>query len=51
LASDRYGYRCDPNNKDNWSLDEEAAPVVKRIFDLCIDGKGPGQIFRIPERD
>lgn len=29
----------------------EAAPVVKRIFDLCIDGKGPEQISRILERD
>ena len=43
--------RCDPNDKDKWILDEEAAPVVKRIFDLCIDGKGPEQISRILERD
>ena len=34
-----YGYRCDPEDKDHWILDEEAAPVVKLIFDLCIDGK------------
>ena len=46
-----YGYRCDPNDKDKWILDEDAAPVVKRIFDLCIDGKGPEQISRILERD
>ena len=39
-----YGYRCDPEDKDHWILDEEAAPVVKRIFDLCVDGKGPEQI-------
>ena len=30
-----YGYRCDPEDKDHWILDEEAAPVVKLIFDLC----------------
>ena len=42
-----YGYRCDPEDKDHWILDEEAAPVVKLIFDLCIDGKGPEQIARI----
>ena len=41
LGKPPYGYRCDPNDKDKWILDEEAAPVVKRIFDLCIDGKGP----------
>ena len=39
LGKPPYGYRCDPNDKDKWILDEEAAPVVKRIFDLCIDGK------------
>ena len=44
-----YGYRCDPEDKDHWILDEEAAPVVKMIFDLCIDGKGPEQIARILE--
>lgn len=42
---------ADPNDKDKWILDEEAAPVVKRIFDLCIGGKGPEQISRILERD
>lgn len=44
LGKPPYGYRCDPNDKDKWILDEEAALVVKRIFDLCIDGKGPEQI-------
>ena len=44
-----YGYRCDPEDKDHWILDEEAAPIVKLIFDLCIDGKGPEQIARILE--
>ncbi len=34
LGKPPYGYRCDPNDKDKWILDEEAAPVVKRIFDL-----------------
>ena len=51
LGKPPYGYRCDPNDKDKWILDEEAAPVVKRIVDLCIGGKGPEQIFRILERD
>ena len=46
-----YGYRCDPEDKDRWIPDEEAAPVVKYIFDLSIDGKGPEQIARILEQE
>ena len=45
LGKPPYGYRCDPNDKDKWIMDEDAAPIVKRIFDLCIDGKGPGADF------
>ena len=41
LGRPPYGYCCDPADKDHWVIDEEAAPIVKRIFDLCIDGKGP----------
>src|SRR5699024_12522454 len=44
-----YGYRCDPEDKDHWILDEEAAPVVKLIFDFSVEGKGPEQIERIRE--
>ena len=51
LGKPPYGYRTDPADKDHWIIDEDAAPVVKRIFDLCIDGKGPEQISRILERD
>ena len=39
------------SGKDKWILDEDAAQIVKRVFDLCIDGKGPEQISRILERD
>ena len=46
-----YGYRCDPEDKEHWILDEEAAPVVKRIFDLTIAGNGPDRIARILEQD
>ena len=51
LGKPPYGYRSDPQDKDRWILDEEAATVVKRIFDLTIAGKGPSQIARILERD
>lgn len=42
-----YGYVKDPQNKKKWVVDEEAAKVVRRIFDLCIAGKGPMQIAKI----
>ena len=51
LGKPPYGYRSDPQDKDHWILDEDAAPVVKRIFDLAIAGKGPSQIARILEAD
>ena len=42
-----YGYRKDPTDKKKWIVDEEAAAVIKRIFDLCIAGKGPMQIAKM----
>lgn len=41
-----YGYVKDPTDKKKWIVDEEAAEVVKRIFDLCVAGKGPMQIAK-----
>ena len=42
-----YGYKKDPEDKKRWIVDEEAAAVVKRIFALCVDGKGPMQIAKL----
>ncbi len=42
-----YGYMKDPADKKKWIVDEEAAKIVKRIFDLCIAGKGPMQIAKL----
>lgn len=39
-----YGYIKDPNDPKKWIVDEEAAKVVKRIFALCMEGRGPTQI-------
>ena len=39
-----YGYMKDPNNKDFWIIDEEAAEVVRLIFRLFIGGKNRNQI-------
>ena len=42
-----YGYMKDPADKKKWIVDEEAAEIVKRIFALCIAGKGPMQIAKL----
>ncbi|WP_415274869.1 recombinase family protein [Clostridium perfringens] len=39
-----YGYIKDLNDKYKWLVDEEAAHVVKKIFELCVNGYGPSQI-------
>ena len=39
-----YGYVKDPENPRRWVVDPVAADVVKRIFDLCMEGRGPKQI-------
>ena len=46
-----YGYKKDPQDKKKWIVDEEAAEVVKRIFALCVDGKGPMQIAKLLTAD
>lgn len=35
-----YGYKKDPDNPRKWIIDEEAAEVVRRIYRLCVEGKG-----------
>jgi hypothetical protein len=35
-----------PNNKDEWLVDEPAAEIVRKIFDLCVSGLGPTQIAK-----
>ena len=39
-----YGYVKDLENPRRWVVDPVAADVVKRIFDLCMKGRGPMQI-------
>jgi len=42
-----YGYKKDENNpKSKIVPDEDAAPIVRRIFNLCVGGKGPTQIAK-----
>lgn len=42
-----YGYKKDPNDKNHWIIDEEAAEVVRRIYRMAIEGKGPYETARI----
>ena len=42
-----YGYVTDPADKTKWVIDPEAAAVVRRLYDLTIQGKGPVEIARI----
>jgi hypothetical protein len=35
-----YGYVKSPDDKNKWLIDPEAAAVVKRIFEMTIDGMG-----------
>ncbi len=51
LSGPPFGYTKDPDNKKKWIIDEDAAVTVKRIFDLCIAGKGPSQIAKILTAD
>ena len=51
LTKPPYGYKVDPNDRKKWIVDEEAAAVVKRIFDLCVAGKGPSQIAKVLKAD
>ena len=40
-----YGYLMDDD--ENFIIDEEAAPVVKQIYQLCLAGNGPTKIARM----
>ena len=46
-----YGYVKDPENPKHWIVDPEAAAVVKHIFNLCMEGRGPQQIANQLKKD
>ena len=39
-----YGYLKSPEDKNQWVVDEEAAAIVRRIFQMTMEGMGPYQI-------
>ena len=46
-----YGYIKNEKDKDKWVVDEKAAEIVRRIFNLTMDGAGPYKIAKILEAD
>ena len=46
-----FGYRKDPEDKTKWIVDEAAAMVVRRIFKLCMEGRGPMQIAKLLQEE
>ena len=42
-----YGYKKDPENKHHLIVDENTAPIVKRMFRLTVEGKTPTEIAEI----
>ena len=50
-AKPPYGYIKDPDRPSHWIVDEEAAEIVRRIFQMCMEGMGPHQIAKTLERD
>ena len=46
-----YGYMRAPDEKNKWIVDKKAAEVVKRIFDLCLQGVGIGKIASMLEKE
>ena len=41
-----FGYKKDPNDKEKWIIDQEAAQIVKKIFRMYLDGNTMGGIAR-----
>lgn len=46
-----FGYKKIEGDKERWYIDEPAAQIVRKIFELCLSGKGPSQIARQLERE
>lgn len=40
LGAPPFGYLKNPDNKKEWLVDEEAAPIVRSIFQMAMEGNG-----------
>ena len=46
-----FGYMKDPENPKHWIIDEEAAQIVRRVFNMILEGYGTEQIASIFEKE
>ena len=46
-----YGYIKDPNDPKHWIVDDEAAQVVRRVYNMTLEGYGTEQIAAQLEKD
>ena len=46
-----FGYRKDPEDKNHLLIDEETAPIVRRLFAWALEGHGPNYIRRRLEEE
>ena len=46
-----FGYVKNPQDKEDWLVDEPAADIVRKIYALCLDGRGPLQIAKQLEQE
>lgn len=51
LGKPPYGYKKSETDKNVWIVDDEAAEIVRRVFQMCIDGYGPAQIAKALRND
>lgn len=42
-----FGYKKDPNNRNHLLINEETAPIVRRIYDLYLKGVGTPKIAKL----
>ena len=40
-----FGYKVDPNDRNHLVINEEEAPIVRKIFSLALEGKSKNQII------
>ncbi len=51
LGKPPYGYKKSETDKNVWVVDDEAAEIVRRVFQMCIYGYGPAQIAKALRND
>lgn len=47
LSLPPYGYMRNPDDRRYWVIDEDVAPIVRRVFQMTLDGMGTSQIAAV----